>query len=113
MMRWWIGKTVEATGVNEPSALQKGMAISLWPLVHWAKWLLFAVCLSFWFKLMLVDKLDSPGDDFSSIVAASQVMKDGNPANLYDHDPVHFDALPSGAYQLAAEEIGFRGILHP
>lgn len=56
---------------------------------------------------------NSPGDDLSSTYFACRLMATGNQKAIYAHDAERFHVVHDPAWQVAADEVGFKGFLHP
>jgi hypothetical protein len=56
---------------------------------------------------------NSSGDDLSSGYFACRLMAEGKQNEIYSHDAVRFHVVQNPAWQAAADEVGFKGFLHP
>jgi len=75
--------------------------------------LFFLIAFCFAGKYLVVDNLYSHGDDFAPLYVAARLAVDEEVSSLYDHHPYLFHVVPPGVFEETAQEIGFKGFLHP
>jgi len=75
--------------------------------------LFLLVVLCFTGKYLIIENWNSHADDFASIYVATKLVADGKTASIYDHHSYLFHIVPAGEFRKTAQEIGFRGFLHP